>query len=113
MGFISRITKMRNEILIISLIFAVASTAMSNPITLYSIFSQESLQQSQATEETNKFIRRLKDEKFRDIYGGAAWTLIHDYKNDKHMEEALDTLQRYMEALAKYEQGDGSSCDVA
>src|SRR5262245_13493151 len=100
---------MRNEILIISLIFAVASTALPSPIALYSIFSQGSLLQSEATRETNEFIKRLKDEKFRDIFGGSTWTLIHDYKDHKHMDEVLDTLQRYMEALAKYEQGDGSS----
>jgi HEAT repeat protein len=100
---------MRNEILIISLIFAVASTALSGPIAFYSIFSQGSLLQSEATRETNEFIKRLKDEKFRDIFGGSTWTLIHDYKDHKHMDEVLDTLQRYMEALAKYEQGDGSS----
>jgi len=86
---------MRKEILIISLIFAVG--------ILYSILPQGSLQQSQTTRETDEFIKRLKDEKFRDIHGGAAWTLTHDYKDHKHMEAALDTLQRYMEALAKYE----------
>jgi len=109
MGFIRRITKMRNKILIISLIFAVASAAMSIPIALYSIFSRGSLQQSQTTRETNEFIKRLKDEKFRSIYGGSAWTLTHDYKDYKHMDDVLGTLQRYMEALAKYEQGDDSS----
>ena len=100
---------MRNEILIISLISAVASTAMSNHIALYSTFSQESLQQSQATRETNEFIKRLNDKKFIDIYSGSTWTLIHDYKDYKHMEEALNTLQHYMEAIAKHVQGDGSS----
>ena len=39
------------------------------------------------------------------------WTLIHDYKDHKHLEAVLNTWQRYMEALAKYEQGDGSSLD--
>src|SRR5262249_6046948 len=100
---------MKNEILIISLIFAVASTAMSIPIAFYSIFSHGSLQQSQTTPETDEFIKRLRDEKFRYIFEGSTWTLIHDYKDYKHMDEVLGTLQRYMEALAKYEQGDGSS----
>jgi HEAT repeat protein len=100
---------MRNNILIISLIFAVGITAMSIPIALHSIFPQGGLQQPQTTRETDEFIKRLKDEKFRDIHGGSVWTLTHDYEDHTHMEEALDTLQRYMEALAKYERGDGSS----
>ena len=65
----------------------------------------------QTAQETEEFIKRFTDERFRDISGGMMWTLIHDYKDQKHLEAVLNTWQRYMEALAKYKQGDGSSLD--
>ena len=100
---------MRYTFLMISFLIAFAITAVAGNLACYKIPPQEKLPQPQDTQMTDQFIKRLKDEKFIDIQGGAMWTLIHDYKDYKHIQSVLTTLQRYMEALAKYEQGDNSS----
>src|SRR5262249_26290091 len=79
------------------------------PINPYRPLFQASPPQAQNTQTTDQFLKRLEDKNFSEIMGGATWTLIHDYKDYKHIEEVLNTMQGYTEGLASYEQGDDSS----
>ncbi len=51
------------------------------------------------------FLTRLKQQKLRNLYEGATWTLIHDYRDSKHMEEVLKYVQSFMEAMVADEKG--------
>ena len=68
------------------------------------------VQESQ-TQEADEFLNRWKDQKNRNLFESATWTLTHDYSELKHMQEVLKTVQTYFEALGKYEKGDRSSLD--
>jgi hypothetical protein len=63
------------------------------------------------SQDVDEFLRRLKDEKLKNLLDGALWTVTHDYSEYKHMEEVLKTVQSYFEAIGKYEKGDRSSLD--
>ena len=56
--------------------------------------------------QTDTFIKRLKIEKYQNLYSGSMWTLIHDYKDENQIDTVLKTFQSYLEAFAKYEKGD-------
>ena len=51
------------------------------------------------------FLNRLKQERLRNLFEGATWTLTHDYHEFKHMEEVLKYVQSFFEALDAYEKG--------
>ena len=70
--------------------------------------SQSAPEQSQQTDE---FIKRLKDERALGLMESATWTLIHDYSNKSRIDEVLDTMKSYFEAIEKYERGDRSSLE--
>jgi hypothetical protein len=61
--------------------------------------------------DVDKFLRRLKDVKLKNLLNGALWTVTHDYSEYKHMEEVLQTVQSYFAAIGKYENGDRSPLD--
>jgi HEAT repeat protein len=62
-------------------------------------------------QDVDELLRRLKDERLKNLLDGAFWTVSHDYAEFKHMEEVLKSVQTYFEAIGKYEQGDRSSLD--
>lgn len=99
---------MRHWIFINMLALTLSATAVSWS-ERGSLSAQVKRSQSEGDPQTDEFIKRLFDEKFGDILGGIMWTLIHDYKDRKHLEKVLNTMQGYFEALEKYEQGDASS----
>jgi len=55
------------------------------------------------------FLSRLKQERLRNLYQSATWTLSHDYRDFKHMEEVLTYVQHFMEALIAHQQGNSAS----
>ncbi len=55
------------------------------------------------------FLNRLKQERLRNLYQSATWTLTHDYRDSKHMEEVLTYVQKFMEALIAHEKGNSAS----
>jgi HEAT repeat protein len=56
--------------------------------------------------QIDAFIKRLKTEKYDNLYSGATWMLIHDYKDQNQIDAVLKAFQNYLEAFAKYEKGD-------
>ena len=70
--------------------------------------SQSAPEQSQQTDE---FIKRLKDERALGLMESATWTLTHDYSKFSRVEEVLNTMKAYFEAIGKYELGDRSSLE--
>lgn len=63
---------------------------------------------SEQSKEADVFIERLKKQEHINILQGAMWTLTHDYKDFNHMQEVLKSFQAYIDAVGKYEKGDGS-----
>jgi hypothetical protein len=63
------------------------------------------------SKDIDEFLKRLKDEKLKNLLDGALWTVTHDYSEYKHMEEVLKTVQSYFEAIGNYEKGNRSSLD--
>lgn len=61
------------------------------------------------TKDAADFLTRLKQERLRNLYQSATWTLIHDYRDSKHMKEVLTYVQSFMEALVAHEQGNSAS----
>ena len=55
--------------------------------------------------EIRDFLLRLKQEKHWNLLQGATWTLTHDYRDFKHMEEVMHYVQSFFEALDAYEKG--------
>lgn len=55
------------------------------------------------------FRTRLKQERLRNLYYSATWTLTHDYRDFKHMGEVLNYVQSFLEALLADEQGNSAS----
>ena len=53
-----------------------------------------------------QFSQRLKNKRLRNILDGAFWTFAHDYAEYKHMDETMKTIGDFLEAIAKYENGD-------
>jgi HEAT repeat protein len=70
--------------------------------------SQGAPEQSQQTDE---FIKRLKDKRALGLMESATWTLTHDYSNFSRVDEILNTMKDFFEAIAKYERGDRSSLE--
>src|SRR5262245_12539492 len=68
---------------------------------------------SEDVREIDELIKRLGDERFKEIQSGALWTLIHDYRDYGHIQSVLLTLQSYMERFEKYKGGDTSSLNQA
>ncbi len=54
-------------------------------------------------------LTRLKQQRLRNLFQGATWTVTHDYRDFKHMEEVLKYVQSFMEALIAYEKGNSAS----
>ena len=51
------------------------------------------------------FLNRLKQQRHLNLLQSATWTLIHDYRDSKQMDEVLKFVQSFMEALDAYEKG--------
>jgi len=68
------------------------------------------VQESRA-QDVNEFLNRWKDQRHRNLFESATWTLTHDYSDSKRVDEVLKSVQSYFEALGKYEKGDHSSLD--
>ena len=55
------------------------------------------------------FRNRLKQERHRNLLEGATWTLIHDYRDFKHVEEVMKYVQSFFEALDAHAKGNSDS----
>ena len=51
------------------------------------------------------FLLRIKEERFRNLFQSATWTLTHDYREFRRVEEVMNYVQGFLEALAAYEKG--------
>jgi HEAT repeat protein len=100
---------MKYWVLTLSFTFAIANPAMAWGQDAGAFNFVENRQQSDDVQQTRDFIKRLHDERFKDISAGVLWTLIHDYQDYEHICDVLNTTQSYMKALDKYEQDGGSS----
>ncbi|HJQ67804.1 MAG TPA: HEAT repeat domain-containing protein [Blastocatellia bacterium] len=56
--------------------------------------------------ETEFFIKRWTDEKYKDYMDRATWAFIHDYSDKENVDQTLETMTSYFEALDKYQKGD-------
>jgi hypothetical protein len=67
--------------------------------------------QEPQSQDADEFLSRWKDQRHRNLFESATWTLTHDYSDSKRVDEVLKSVQSYFEALGKYEKGDRSSLD--
>ncbi|HKY54066.1 MAG TPA: HEAT repeat domain-containing protein [Anaerolineales bacterium] len=51
------------------------------------------------------FLLRLRQERLRNLFEGATWTLTHNYSDFRHMQEVMNYVQSFFEALDAYEKG--------
>lgn len=54
------------------------------------------------------FLNRLKQERLRNLFQGATWTLTHDYREIKRVDEVMNYVQKFLEALVAYEKGNSA-----
>jgi HEAT repeats len=62
-------------------------------------------------QKCEEILSRLKDERLRNIADGAMWTLIHDYSDEKKVDEVLKSWDAYLEAVGKCEEGNRAPLD--
>lgn len=58
-----------------------------------------------------QFLKRWKDEKLNRLFGGAAWTLAHDYADPQRAGQASEIMATYFAALEQYENGAPATLD--
>lgn len=102
---------MKHLVLISLLLGTFTFVAMTNGVSWseHQVISQQP--PPEQSQDVDEFLKRLKDEKLKNLLGSALWTVTHDYDEFKHMEEVLKSVQSYFEALGKYEKGDNSFLD--
>lgn len=54
------------------------------------------------------FLNRLKQERHINLVQGATWTLIHDYRDYKRVEEVMSFVQKFLQALDEYAKGNAA-----
>jgi HEAT repeat protein len=52
------------------------------------------------------FLNRLKQQQHINLVQGATWTLVHDYREYKRVEEVMNFVQKFLQALDAYAKGD-------
>src|SRR6185312_10058422 len=51
------------------------------------------------------FLNRFRQEKVINLFQGATWTLTHDYRDFKRVDEVMNYVQKFLLALDAYEKG--------
>ncbi len=69
-------------------------------------FCSTKFQETQS-QDIAQFLNRWKNQKNRDLFESALWTLVHDYSNSERQEEVLKNVETFFAALGKHEKGDG------
>ena len=61
--------------------------------------------QTVETKEVADFVNRLRQERLINLLQSATWTLTHDYRDFKRVEEVMDYVQKFLLALDANEKG--------
>jgi hypothetical protein len=67
-----------------------------------------SINQELESKDISRFLTRLKDLRLQNLLESATWTLTHDYSEIKRVDEVLEYVQSFFEALSEYEKGSAS-----
>lgn len=59
----------------------------------------------QVEKDAADFLVRFGQERHRNMFQSATWTLTHDYRDFKRMEEVMNYVQSFFKALDAYEKG--------
>lgn len=76
-----------------------------------SVENQKDATKNQTIRESNEFLVRLNNPRFRNYFASATWTLTHDYSDSKRVDEVLKTVQNYFAAFEKNEKGERADYD--
>ena len=55
-----------------------------------------------------EILARWKDPRNQKLVGGAFWTMAHDYADTRHIDEVAASVERYVTAVQKFVNGDGT-----
>lgn len=86
---------------------AIAEVKRTCPSNYLRADLSESLQNK--SQDVDEFLKRWKDKRLKDIVDNATWTLEHDYSDLKHVERVSETIQRFFEAIERYQRGNRSA----